>query len=63
MTTEQHGRPGQDVSEGGSEAGPNFPRVLKIALLVFALALVGVGVAAWVSGDPETLPFEYEGFD
>ena len=54
---------GEDVTPEGGGAGLNLGRMLRIALLVFALALGGIGVAAWVSGDPETLPFEYEGFD
>jgi len=36
---------------------------LKIALVLFVLAVGAVAVAAWFSGDPASLPLEYEGFD
>lgn len=36
---------------------------IKIGALVFALVLGAVAVTAWLSEEPETLSFDYEGFD
>jgi hypothetical protein len=38
-------------------------RVLRIVLLLFALAVAGLAVAAWLAGDRSDLEMEYEGFD
>ena len=38
-------------------------RVLKIVLLLFALAVGGIVAAAWYAGDRSDLEMEYEGFD
>ena len=50
------------MSEDAKTPNP-LTRVLKIALVVFALVGAGLAVTAFVAGDPEKLPFEYEGFD
>jgi len=46
-----------------SKPKSSFMTAIKIAGLVFALVLGSVAVTAWLSGEPETLPFDYEGFD
>jgi len=38
-------------------------KALKIAVLVFALALGGISLGAWLAAEPDDLPFDYEGFD
>jgi hypothetical protein len=38
-------------------------RSLKIALAILLLVFVGLGLFAWLGGDPSTLPVDYEGFD
>ncbi len=38
-------------------------RALKIALVAFALAVGVAAAVAYFGGEPEELPFEYEGFD
>ena len=38
-------------------------RAMKIALIVFGIAIALTAVAAWLSGEQGPLPFEYEGFD
>jgi hypothetical protein len=40
-----------------------FARAVKIALLMFGLALAGIATTAWLVGDHSELPFRYEGFD
>lgn len=68
--------PRRSLATGAAHATPSFSleepagrlrdvvaRALKIALLLFALALAGIAATAWLSGDPNTLPFQYEGFD
>jgi hypothetical protein len=40
---------------------PGSRRFLKLTLAVFAFALIGLGVAAWLSGEL-SLPFDYGGF-
>jgi hypothetical protein len=47
--------------DGAKPPSSVFMRSLKIAGLLFAIA-VG-GIAVWISGGQEDLPFEYEGFD
>ena len=51
----------QDVKVAAGNG--NARRVLKIVLLLFALALGGIVVAAWYAGDRSDLEMEYEGFD
>ena len=50
---------------GGMQPGPGAGarRVLRIVLLVFALAVAGLAAAAWLAGDRSNLEMEYEGFD
>ncbi len=50
-------------SESPSAMGVGLIRAIKIALAVFAVGIGVIGVIVWMSGDPETLPFDYEGFD
>jgi len=38
-------------------------RLVKIAILIFVIAVAGIGALAYFSGDRTSLPFEYEGFD
>ena len=38
-------------------------RAVKIGLIAFAIVVVGLAVLAWLGGEQEILPFEYEGFD
>ena len=38
-------------------------QVLKLAFVLLGLLLGGFAVAAWFGGEPDYLPFEYEGFD
>ncbi len=52
--------PGEAAGNGAkSLLGP----AIKIAGLAFALVLGAIAVTAWLSGEPEELPFDYEGFD
>ena len=37
--------------------------MMKVGGLVFALVLGAIAVTAWIAGEPEPLPFDYEGFD
>ena len=41
----------------------SLPQGLLIAGLVFAAILGAIAVAAFVSGDRQSLEFDYEGFD
>lgn len=50
-------------SESPSAMGVGLIRAIKIALAVFAVLIGVIGVIVWMSGDPETVPFDYEGFD
>jgi hypothetical protein len=38
-------------------------RIIKFAALIFLLVLCGIGIATWTEGDPELLPFDYQGYD
>lgn len=38
-------------------------RAVKIGLIAFAIVVVALAVVAWLGGEQELLPFEYEGFD
>jgi len=38
-------------------------RVVRIGLLIFCVAVIGILVSAWLIGDQGNLPFDYEGFD
>lgn len=38
-------------------------RAVKIALVLFALAIGGLALTAWLLGDPARIEFDYEGFD
>lgn len=53
--------------QAGEAAGKGAKSLLgpaiKIGGLVFALVLGAIAVTAWFSGEPEELPFDYEGFD
>jgi hypothetical protein len=46
-----------------SDKPSSLARIVRLAALIFLLVLGGIGVATWLQGDPETLPFDYEGFD
>jgi hypothetical protein len=37
--------------------------MLKLAFVLLGLLLGGFAVAAWFGGEPDHLPFEYDGFD
>jgi uncharacterized membrane-anchored protein len=37
--------------------------LLRIVLVLLALAATGLAVTAWLAGDPSELEIEYEGFD
>ena len=41
----------------------NARRVLRLALVLFGLAVAGLAAAAWLAGDRSQLELEYEGFD
>jgi hypothetical protein len=45
------------------EKASPIARAVKIGLIAFAIVVVGVAVVAWLGGEQEILPFEYEGFD
>ena len=45
------------------ETGSSGFRVIKIGLLIFLVAVIGLLVLAWIVGDQADLPFDYEGFD
>ena len=62
MVSDRSGDPGKSTSTA-SGSGSRMLQMLKVALLMFALGLGAFGVAAWLSGDREPLPLEYEGFD
>lgn len=55
------------LPSGGEEPaagiGGGARRVLRIVLLLFALAVAGLAAAAWLAGDRSDLEMEYEGFD
>jgi len=51
----------QNATSGAGKGG--FGRVLRIVMLLFALAVSGIVVAAWYAGDRSDLEMEYEGFD
>jgi len=36
---------------------------VRLALLVFAVAVAGLAAFAWLAGDPSQLELDYEGFD
>ncbi len=38
-------------------------RLLALAAALLGLGLAGLALAAWLTEDAPTLPFEYEGFD
>ena len=38
-------------------------RALKVGLVAFVMVVIGLAVSAWLAGEPEKLPFQYEGFD
>ena len=38
-------------------------RALKVGLVAFVVVVIGVAVSAWLAGEPDPLPFQYEGFD
>ena len=56
-------RKSQAESEEGVHAAAMLSRSLKIALVMLALLLAGLGLFVWLGGDPSTLPLDYEGFD
>ncbi len=41
----------------------SFFRIVKMATLIFVVALSGIFAFAYFSGERESLPLEYEGFD
>jgi hypothetical protein len=43
--------------------GSPVRRAVLISLALVALLLGGLAVASWLSADPETLPFDYDGFN
>ena len=49
--------------DGAKPPSSVFMRSLKIAGPLFAIAVGGIALTAWISGGQEDLPFEYEGFD
>jgi len=38
-------------------------RALKVGLVAFVVVVIGLAVSAWLAGEPEKLPFQYEGFN
>jgi len=40
-----------------------FRRSLKVAAILFVVAVGGIAITAYFTGGQEDLPFEYEGFD
>ena len=46
-----------------TSAARSLPRVIKLALLIFALLLGGITTAAIFVGEESNLAFDYEGFD
>ena len=38
-------------------------RALKVAAILFVLAVGGIAITAYFTGGQQDLPFEYEGFD
>lgn len=67
QVTSVDGQERATAGESGEAAGIRAKSFLgpsiKIAGLVFALVLGAIAVTAWFSGEPEELPFDYEGFD
>ena len=50
-------------NEDGRASKRRFAQVLKLAFVLLGILLGGFAVAAWFGGEPEHLPFEYDGFD
>ena len=50
---------------GGSARGLRTAllRSLKIALLIFGLAVATLAGVAWLGGEQAVIPFQYDGFD
>ena len=59
MSDEANERVNATSTTGTSRLG----RMLRIVLILFALAVGGIVVAAWYAGDRSDLEMEYEGFD
>ena len=38
-------------------------RGIRLAIVLLGLLLAGIALAAWWGGEPDHLPFAYEGFD
>ena len=49
--------------DGGADLTATLARSAKIAVLLLALVVAGLGLFAWLGVDPSTLPVDYEGFD
>jgi hypothetical protein len=45
----------------GGRYGAAVPTILRNALVILALLLLGLAALAWFGDDPRTLPYEYEG--
>jgi len=52
----------RDANAPGT-AGSTLARLVKIALIVFALIVVVFALVVWFSGDQTSLPFNYDGFN
>ena len=53
----------QDDANSSTQPSSRVSRVLKLAFVLLGLLLGGFALAAWLGGEPDHLPFEYEGFD
>lgn len=47
----------------GRRYGAAMPEILRNALIILALLVLGLAALAWFGDDPRTLPYEYEGHD
>jgi len=52
-----------DDSAPEKPAGSTLKRAVLISLAIVGLLVGGLAIASWMSADPETLPFDYDGFN